>query len=100
IGDVIGDINSRRGRIEGMEVRGATQAIKSTVPLSEMFGYAADLCSRTHRRASYSMRFDRYEPLRGGLDTDEEDRSAPVTAPLTPRPKGNNRGMVLPEPDD
>ena len=62
MGDVIGDINSRRGRIEGMELRGTTQIVKSMVPLSEMFGYATDLRSRTQGRATYSMHFDRYEP--------------------------------------
>src|SRR5207245_356683 len=64
IGDVIGDINSRRGQIEGMELRGTTQIIKASVPLSEMFGYAINVRSRTRGCASYSMHFDRYEPLR------------------------------------
>ena len=62
MGDVLGDLNSRRGRIEGMEKRGSTQIIRSIVPLGEMFGYATDLRSRTQGRASYSMHFSRYEP--------------------------------------
>ena len=62
MGDVLGDLNSRRGRVEGMERRGSTQIIRSTVPLAEMFGYATDLRSRTQGRASYSMHFARYEP--------------------------------------
>ncbi|HKT10185.1 MAG TPA: elongation factor G [Terriglobia bacterium] len=62
MGDVLGDLNSRRGRVEGMERRGSTQIIRSTVPLTEMFGYATDLRSRTQGRASYSMHFARYEP--------------------------------------
>jgi len=62
MGDVLGDMNGRRGRIEGMEKRGSTQIILSTVPLAEMFGYATDLRSRTQGRASYSMHFARYEP--------------------------------------
>ncbi|WP_032120393.1 elongation factor G [Clostridium amazonitimonense] len=61
MGDVIGDINSRRGRIEGMEARGGAQVIKAFVPLSEMFGYATTLRSRTQGRGTYSMEFDHYE---------------------------------------
>ncbi len=61
MGDVLGDLNSRRGRIEGMEKRGSTQIIRATVPLAEMFGYATDLRSRTQGRASYAMHFLRYE---------------------------------------
>jgi len=67
MGDVIGDLNSRRGRIEGMELRGTTQIIKSSVPLSEMFGYATELRSRTQGRGSFTMHFGRYEEVPGGL---------------------------------
>jgi len=67
MGDVIGDLNSRRGRIEGMELRGTTQIIKSMVPLSEMFGYATDLRSRTQGRGSFTMHFGKYEEVPGGL---------------------------------
>jgi elongation factor G len=59
---VIGDISSRRGRIQKIEVRGNTQVIDSHVPLSEMFGYATDLRSKTQGRATYTMQFDHYEP--------------------------------------
>ena len=62
MGDVIGDLTSRRGHIQQMEARGGSQVISSRVPLSEMFGYATDLRSRTQGRGSYSMHFDRYEP--------------------------------------
>ena len=62
MGDVIGDITSRRGHLQSMEARGGSQIINSRVPLSEMFGYATDLRSRTQGRGSYSMHFDRYEP--------------------------------------
>jgi elongation factor G len=62
MGDVIGDITSRRGHLQSMEARGGSQIINARVPLSEMFGYATDLRSRTQGRASYSMHFDRYEP--------------------------------------
>ena len=57
MGDVIGDLISRRGRIEGMEARGSAQIIKRQVPLSEMFGYATDLRSRTQGRGSFTMQF-------------------------------------------
>ena len=63
MGDVIGDISSRRGRIEGMEARMGDQTIHSFVPLSEMFGYATDLRSRTQGRGMYSMEFDHYEEV-------------------------------------
>ena len=62
MGDVIGDINSRRGRIEGMENVNGSQLIKGYVPLAEMFGYATDLRSKTQGRGAYSMFFDHYEP--------------------------------------
>ena len=62
MGDVIGDITSRRGHLQSMDTRGGSQIINARVPLSEMFGYATDLRSRTQGRASYSMHFDRYEP--------------------------------------
>jgi elongation factor G len=61
MGPVTGDLKSRRGQIEEMEKRGSTQIIRATVPLSEMFGYATDLRSRTQGRASYTMHFLRYE---------------------------------------
>ncbi|HXF91125.1 MAG TPA: elongation factor G [Nitrospiraceae bacterium] len=63
MGDVIGNLNGRRGKIQGMKVRAGSQAIEAAVPLSEMFGYATDLRSRTQGRATYSMEFDRYEQV-------------------------------------
>ena len=63
MGDVIGDLNSRRGRVGQMELRGVNQVIDAKVPLSEMFGYANDLRSRTQGRATYSMQFDKYEQV-------------------------------------
>ena len=63
MGDVIGDINSRRGRIEGMEDIGGGKMIRGYVPLSEMFGYSTDLRSRTQGRGNYSMFFEKYEPV-------------------------------------
>jgi elongation factor G len=61
MGDIIGDLNSRRGRVEGVEHRAGSQVIKAFVPLSEMFGYATDMRSRTQGRATFSMHFSRYE---------------------------------------
>jgi elongation factor G len=63
MGDVMGDINSRRGRIEGMELRGNAQVIRAYVPLAEMFGYATDLRSKTQGRGTYTMQFDHYEEV-------------------------------------
>ncbi len=67
MGDVIGDITSRRGHIQSMEARGGSQVINSRVPLSEMFGYATDLRSSTQGRGSYSMHFERYEAAPGSV---------------------------------
>ena len=63
MGDVIGDINSRRGRIEGMEDIGGGKMVKGYVPLAEMFGYSTDLRSKTQGRGNYSMFFEKYEPV-------------------------------------
>ncbi|MGE5591942.1 MAG: elongation factor G [Bacillota bacterium] len=63
MGDVIGDMNSRRGRIEGMEARAGAQVVRGFVPLAEMFGYATDLRSRTQGRGVYTMQFDHYEEV-------------------------------------
>ena len=63
LGDVVGDINSRRGRIENIDTRMGEQSVHSFVPLSEMFGYATDLRSRTQGRGLYSMQFDHYEEV-------------------------------------
>jgi elongation factor G len=63
MGDVIGNLNSRRGKVQGMKVRAGAQAIDAAVPLMEMFGYATDLRSRTQGRATYSMEFDRYDQV-------------------------------------
>ncbi|MCR4420514.1 MAG: elongation factor G [Clostridia bacterium] len=63
MGDVLGDLNARRGQIEGLEERGNVQVIRARVPLAEMFGYATDLRSLTQGRATYVMQFDRYEEV-------------------------------------
>jgi elongation factor G len=63
MGDVIGDLNRRRGHIDSMEPRGNAQVIKAKVPLSEMFGYSTDLRSKTQGRAVYTMQFQAYEQV-------------------------------------
>ena len=77
-GDVIGDLNTRRGRVKSMEARGGTQIVNARVPLAAMFGYATDLRSRTQGRATYSMHFDRYEQV-------PQDVSEEVIARITGR---------------
>jgi len=67
MGDVIGDLNRRRGHVDGMESRGTTQVVRSFVPLAEMFGYATDLRSMTEGRASYSMELSHYAEVPGNL---------------------------------
>jgi elongation factor G len=70
MGDVIGDVSRRRGRISGQEPRGHTQVITGMVPLAEMFGYATDLRSRTQGRATFTMQFSHYEPVPRGSGPD------------------------------
>jgi elongation factor G len=63
LGDIVGDLNSRRGQIEGIDPRSGAQIIKAQVPLAEMFGYATDLRSKSQGRATYSMEFSHYQPV-------------------------------------
>jgi elongation factor G len=70
LGDVMGNLNSRRGRIEHMEPVGNAQVVRASVPLSEMFGYATDLRSMTQGRADFSMQFDRYEEVPASIATE------------------------------
>ncbi len=69
LGDVMGDLNSRRGQVEGMEPRGNGQVVRAKVPLAEMFGYATDLRSMTQGRATYSMQFSHYQPVPRDIGT-------------------------------
>jgi elongation factor G len=69
LGDVVGDLNRRRGQIQGMEPRANTQTIRALVPLAEMFGYATDLRSATQGRASYSMEFEHYQAVPKAVET-------------------------------
>ncbi len=70
MGDVIGDLNARRGQVEGMEQRGNAQVIRARVPLAQMFGYVGDLRSRTQGRATYTMQFDSYQPVPESIATE------------------------------
>jgi elongation factor G len=70
MGDVMGDLSSRRGRIEGMEAQGSNQVVRAQVPLSEMFGYSTDLRSRTQGRATYTMQFALYQEVPGNIAND------------------------------
>jgi elongation factor G len=67
MGDVIGDLNSRRGQVSSMTARGNSQVVNATVPLSEMFGYVNDLRSKTQGRATYTMQFSGFEQVPGNL---------------------------------
>jgi elongation factor G len=69
LGDVMGDLNSRRGQVEGMEPRGNGQVVRAKVPLAEMFGYATDLRSMTQGRATYSMQFSHYQAVPRDIGT-------------------------------
>ena len=73
LGDVMGNLNSRRGRVEHLEPLGNSQSIKASVPLSEMFGYATDLRSMTQGRATFTMQFDRYEDVPASIAADIVD---------------------------
>ncbi|MCC6223607.1 MAG: elongation factor G [Thermoleophilia bacterium] len=70
LGDVMGDLNSRRGRVEGLEPRGNAQVVRARVPLATMFGYATDLRSMTQGRATFTMQFDRYEEVPATISTE------------------------------
>ncbi|MDP9212254.1 MAG: elongation factor G, partial [bacterium] len=80
MGDVIGDLNSRRGRVEGMEERGEAKVVKAFVPLATMFGYATDLRSMTQGRAAYSMEFDHYAEVPKQVGEEIIGQRAPASA--------------------
>ena len=67
MGEVIGDLSSRRGKVEGMEQRGNSHVVRAQVPLAEMFGYSTDLRSRTQGRATYTMQFHSYQQVPEGI---------------------------------
>ncbi len=96
VGTIIGDLSLRRGRIEGMEMVGDVQAIKATVPLSNMLGYASAMRGSTQDRANFSMEFKQYEacPTRWDFGGDEPDARA-AAVPRGPRPRGGQFGADL-----
>jgi elongation factor G len=98
LAEVIANLLSRRGQIQSQEDRGGAHVVQARVPLSEMFGYASDLRSRSQGRATYSMRLDRYEQRDHGADND--DAGSAVAAPHNSGPNVNRSGMALAEPDD
>ena len=82
LGDVIGDLSRRRGKVQGQEPRGNALAVHAFVPLGEMFGYATDVRSSTQGRATYTMQFERYE------EVPDEHRRADRRAPRPASPSG------------
>jgi elongation factor G len=97
--DVLKNIVGRRGEIQARQDRGDSQVVTARVPLAQLFGYAADLRSRTRGRGTYTIRFDTYEPVRAD-DGDDGRRDALVTAPLKPPRNPKTSSVSLPEPDD
>ena len=97
MGDVIGDLNSRRGQIQGMEIRAGAQVIRAFVPLSQMFGYATDLRSATQGRAVYSMQFDHYAPVPANLAEEMVAKNAPGLAQTGSwtEPGGQRTGVLI-----
>jgi elongation factor G len=84
LGDVIGDLSRRRGKVEGQEPRGNAVAIQASVPLGEMFGYATDLRSSTQGRATFTMQFERYEEVPSSIaEQITEGRAAEPVAAVT-----------------
>jgi elongation factor G len=85
MGVTIGDLNSRRGRIEGIEHRAGSQVIKSLVPLAEIFGYASDIRSITQGQAQYSIYFYRYEQAPPGTESGDDDAGVTANKPKGPK---------------
>jgi elongation factor G len=77
LGEVIGDLSRRRGKVQGQEPRGNAVAIQAFVPLGEMFGYATDLRSSTQGRATYTMQFERYEEVPANIAEELVEHRAP-----------------------
>lgn len=98
-GSVMGDLNSRRGRIEGMEERAGNQAIRVAVPLAEIIGYATELRSITRGRASYSARFAEYEQTPGLPPIEDEGIGVTANKPWKPKPKHGAEAAELPYSD-
>ena len=88
MGDVIGDLNRRRGQVAGMEQRGNAQVVTAHVPLAEMFGYATDVRSNTQGRATYTMQFERYDEVPPNI-ADEGRRCANCSGKLAATSDGS-----------
>jgi elongation factor G len=97
--DVMGNLSTRRGAVQGQEDRGGIQVIQAHVPLSEMFGYATDLRWRTNGRGTYAMQLERYQPCPETED-DDGSRDSLVGEPRRPAPTLRDSRVALPEPDD
>ena len=95
LGDVVGDVNARRGQVQGTEQRGLNQIVNALVPLSEMFGYANDLRSRTQGRASYSMQFDSYQETPASVQEEIVKRIRGCLLYTSPSPR-DQRGSRMP----
>ena len=99
MGSVVGDLNSRRGRIEGMEHRADLQAIQASVPLAQVIGYAAELRASTQGRATYSLRFAKYEEASGLPPTGDDQVGVTAKKPWKPKPKQGAEALQPPQPD-
>jgi translation elongation factor EF-G len=97
--DVIGNLASRRGVIGSQEARDGMQTVQARVPLSEMFGYATDLRSRTRGRGAYVMQFEHYQPFRPA-DNNDDSLDSLVGVPRRPTPTLRESSVALPEPDE
>jgi elongation factor G len=95
-GSIMGDLNSRRGRIEGMEDRAGNQAIRALVPLAEIIGYATELRSITRGRASYSARFAKYEQAPSLPPSEDDGIGVTANKPWKPKPKRGAEAAELP----
>jgi elongation factor G len=95
--EVVANLLSRRGQIQADTDTGNTRVVQAVVPLSELFGYAADLRSRTSGRGVHSLRFEGY--VRFDAEMNDDDRTSPVGAPRKPAPRRRDSAVALPEPD-
>jgi len=98
--ELIFDLSFRRVTIIDSRLSDPNRFVRASVPLAEILGYANDLRRQSHGRANCSLRFERYAPVPDSPEPDDKDRTAPVLAPLKPKPWTRTSGVALPEPDD